>query len=127
MLNDYIDSVDGVEKLIDYARVHDVFQLTLRMADVPINPACRSTADYVRKHRLTDEKLRSISDFLEQKGTVCDILPHGATVYQVDGQNVCLTTGLTREPGEKRIRQLIFFPPDWLTTSWETVAGGRIL
>jgi hypothetical protein len=64
---------------------------------------------------------------LKRKGTLCDILPHGAEVYEINEQNVCISTGLTRDAGEKEIRQLIFFPHGWLTTSWENIYGGRLL
>ncbi len=131
MLENYIDSVEEVQNLIDFAKENDIFQLTLRTADRPKEPVdsfiSRKTAEYVDKHKLGDEKLREISDFLEKEGTKCDVLPHGAVVYEVDEQNVCLTTGLTYDSGKEEIRQLIFFPQGWLTTSWENVKGGRIL
>jgi len=128
MLDGYIDSVEEVERLIRYAEDNDVFQLTLRMADSPKNPLDMEAAQYVERHRLSDEKFRDILDFLEKKGDFCYDLPHGAQVYEVFGQNVCVTTGLTPAQRDKEdIRQLIFFPQGLLTTSWENVKGGRVL
>ncbi len=132
MMEDCIDSVEQVEKLIGYAKNQGVFQLTLRTASYPGNSADSEYADYIRKYALkddgTDKRFNDIKKFVQGKGKFCDELPHGASVYEVGGQNVCITTGLT--PAEKNkddIRQLIFFPQGWLTTSWENVMGGRIL
>lgn len=127
MLDGYIDTVKEVETLINYSKDNDVFQLTLRRADGPKNPLNMKVANFVDKHRMSDENFRAIAEYLEKEGTRCDILPHGAVVYEVKEQNVCLTTGLTCDSGEEEIRQLIFFPQGWLTTSWENVKGGRII
>ena len=128
MLDGYIDCVEEVEKLIRYAEKNDVFQLTLRRADAPKKPLDLKAAEYVEGHRLSDEKFRDILDFLDEKGEFCYDLSHGAQVYEVFGQNVCVTTGLTPAQRNKDdIRQLIFFPQGCLTTSWENVKGGRVL
>ncbi len=127
MLKDYIDSVEEVEKLVEFAKENDVFQLTLRRADRPANPGNKAVAEFVDKNRLSDESFGRIADYLDSRGTLCDLLPHGANIYEIGGQNVCITTGLTHDAGEKEIRQLIYFPPNVLTTSWENVNGGRLL
>jgi len=128
MLDGYIDCVEEVEKLIRYAEENDVFQLTLRRADAPENPLDLEAAEYVQDHRLSDERFQEICDFLEEKGEFCDELPHGAIVYEIFGQNVCVTTGLTPAQRNKDdVRQLIFFPQGCLTASWENVNGGRVL
>ena len=127
MLNNYVDNVEEVKKLIEFAKQNGVFQLTLRTADRPKTSLDSMVAEFVDKNRLDNERLEVINNFLKENGGVCDILPHGAVVYEVGGQNVCITTGLTYNPGEKMIRQLIFFPQGWLTSSWEYVQGGRLL
>jgi hypothetical protein len=127
MLDGYIDSVGEVESLIDFARDNNVFQLTLRRADMPKNPLDQAAAEFVDKYRLSDEKSKEIENYLDKVGTKCYTSPHGAVVYEVYGQNVCITTGLSYDQGRDEIRQLIFFPQGWLTTSWENVKGNRIL
>jgi pyruvate-formate lyase-activating enzyme len=126
MLEGYIDSVDEVKKLISFAKRNNVFQLTLRRADRPAKPLNQVVADSVDKLRLSDTTFKEIFNFLETNGAICDILPHGAIVYEVDGQNVCLTTGLTNDAKTDERRQLIFFPPSYLTSSWENVEGSRV-
>ena len=94
--------------------------------DKPQDPIA---AEYVRKHRIDhdDERYKEIHKYLKEEGDLCDVLPHGAEVYEVDKQNVCITTGLSPNPKEEGYRQLIFFPPNILTTSWTNPYGGRIL
>ena len=127
MLEDYIDTPEEVERLMDFAKQNNVFQLTLRTADYPESPLDAKVAQYIRENRLSDEKLKVINEFIKREGTLTDILSHHAGVYELHGQNMCLTTGLTYDVGEDEIRQLIFFPQGWLTTSWVHVQGGRIL
>ena len=127
MLKNYIDSVEEVKKLIQFAKENNAYQLTLRSADRPKNSLDEEVAKYVDNNRLGGKKMQEIHDFLKKEGALCDKLPHGALVYEVDGQNVCMTTGLTYDSGEEKIRQLIFFPQGRLTTSWENVQGGRLL
>lgn len=129
MLKGYIDSVEEVKNLLKFAKENNVFQLTLRTADRPDNPRNKRIAKFVDENRIgyNDSEYKEIVEFLGREGKLCDILPHGAHVYEVDGQNIGITTGLTNDVGEKEIRQLIYFPQGWLTTSWENVQGGRIL
>lgn len=144
MLKEYIDSIEEVSKLIDFSKKNGIFQLTLRRADRPQNSLDKKVAQYVDEYRVNDIEFNTnLANLLEKNGTLCDILPHGALIYEINGQNVGVTTGLspkfggkkTREitdclknkPSDEEIRQLIFIPPDMLTTSWENIFGGRIL
>lgn len=127
MMEGCIDTPQEVDKLIDFSRDNGVLQLTLRRADKPVAPNHEDNVGFIDKHALRKERFDDIAKYLQFKGTLCDVLPHGAYVYEIDRQNVCITTGLTCDAGEKEIRQLIFFPPGMLTTSWENIYGGRIL
>lgn len=120
----YIDNINLVQKLIEISEFHNVFQLTLRTADVPSDPLNVSIAEYVKRNRLERHNLEFIEKHIQNKGQYCYSLPHGAGVYEIGGQNVSFTSGLGK-CGDNR--QLIFFPQGWLTTSWETVQGSRIL
>lgn len=127
MLKGYIDSINPVAKLIARAKRLEVMQLTLRMADIPNNSWSPNIAAYVASNRLDGFELDKIRNYLQEIGHLCDVHPYGAEVYEVDGQNVALTTGLSKDEAKDDIRQLIWFPQGWLTTSWEYVQGGRIL
>jgi hypothetical protein len=53
-------------------------------------------------------------------------LPHGATIYDVKGQNVCMTNSLTLSTNPDEIRQLIYFPDGRLMYDWVHM-GARVL
>ena len=53
-------------------------------------------------------------------------LIHGAQVYDVQGQNVCLTDSLTIDAKSDDLRQLIFFPDGHLRYDWQ-YAGAILL
>ncbi len=128
LLNDYIDSIDEVNNLIYFAKKKHIFQLTLRRASIPRNPREDMIAENVRKMAISDEKFNRIAAYIDKQGVKCDELPHGASVYDVNGQNVCITTGLTSEIASKDKRQLIFFGnTGTLTNNWEYPNGGALL
>jgi hypothetical protein len=124
LLKGYISTPDKVGALIEFARKHDVMQLTLREigtpTDIVATPEGLDAYEAVRSYKFD---IRQIQRYLKDKGHLCYTMPHGAEVYEVDGQNVSLTTCLETEPN----RYLIYFPQGWLTTSWEYVQGCRIL
>lgn len=128
LLKNYIDSIEEVKNLINFAKENHIFQLTLRRADKPKKSLDKKVESFVGNHRLSNERFNEITDFIQKEGDYCYSLSHGADVFEIYGQNVTITTGLTRNMKEKEnIRQLIFFPQGWLTTSWENVQGGRLL
>lgn len=130
MLDGYIDNVEEVEKLMQFARQNGVEQLTLRQADRPDNPSDFKVADFVDRHRLSenDKRYKEIMRSLVEKGgKPTEVLPHHAEVYSIDGLQVCATTGLSDYEGEENIRQLIFFPNGMFTTSWVDPEGAAIL
>jgi len=121
----YIDDPVDVSRLIDFCKVNDVMQLTLRELGAPNNivdtKLARKTKGYVDTFRV--RKINKIYEYLNDEGHLCYTMPHGALVYEVDGQNISITTCLDTEPN----RHLIYLPSGILTTSWEYVAGNRIL
>jgi hypothetical protein len=44
---------------------------------------------------------------------------HGARVYDVGGQNVCVSDCLTREPETANVRTLIFYGDGRVTYDWQ--------
>lgn len=121
---DYVDNTNLTFGLVEFCKENDVFQLTLRTLDVPESSRNHSMADYVEANRPEPDNMKAIAGLITDNGKLCYTLPHGASVYEILGQNVSITTGLGK-PGDDR--QLIFFPQGWLTMSWETVQGSRII
>jgi hypothetical protein len=40
-------------------------------------------------------------------------------VYDIEGQNVCMTNSLTRDTNIENIRQIIYFPDGHIRYDWE--------
>jgi molybdenum cofactor biosynthesis enzyme MoaA len=122
LLKGMVDDWDKVSALIDFARVNEVEQLTL----MPVNWPKR--ARDIERQNLVKEKLElpsnSVTDIwhaLKGQGNLLMELAHGACVYDVDGQNVCLSNCLSHKVYEDKslMRNLIFFPDGHLRYDWE--------
>jgi len=125
MLKGYVDSPAQLQELIDFARTHKVEQLTVRSVDKPREAADPGVAEYVERHAVPVQTIQAMREWLDARGTRLMELVHGAIVYDQRGQNVCLANCLTIDPGDERIRQLIFFPDGHLRYDWQY--GGAIL
>ncbi len=119
MVNGYIDDVETMEGLIRFATEHDVEQLTVRPVNRPGSTRNDEVSRWIGDNYLPENKLQSIMEWLQEKGTHLMTLQHGAIVYDVDGQNVCLTDSLSIDSGGEDIRQLIFFPDGHLRYDWQ--------
>jgi hypothetical protein len=119
----FIDSRQSLQAFIAFAQAHRVEQVTVR----PVNrPACGPSNGgngeahaWVDQHHLGPEQLDDIRNFLDQEGALLMTLVHGARVYDVGGQNVCLTDSLTIDAGSDDLRQLIFCPDGHLRYDWQ--------
>ena len=119
MARGYIEDAEGLERLIGYAREHKVEQLTVRPVNAPAESLDADVAAWSREHMLTDDQLGGIERYLEKHGTQLMTMTHGATVYDVDGQNVCLANSLTLDAKPEEIRQIIFFPDGHVRYDWQ--------
>lgn len=140
MLKGNIDSIDEVSKLIDFCKKNDVFELTLRTADSPRKSLNEKVSKFVNDNKTSNSFTEEVIRYLNKNGTLCNTLPHGALIYEIDKQNVAISSGLSNKDNKKNVisfdkiyakndilRQLIFIPPGMLTNSWENIYGGRIL
>jgi molybdenum cofactor biosynthesis enzyme MoaA len=126
LVDGYIDSPEGLERLIGFARETGAEQLTV----VPVNRPFRSddpnVAEWIRNNGLRPEQASAIADFLTSKGVKLLEFKHGAIVYDVGGQNVCLSSCLTATSQGNEIRNLIFFPDGHIRYDWQ-YAGATLL
>jgi len=115
-----IDNVKDLESLIDFAQDYHVEQLSIRPVAAPSGSEDPGVAKWVIEHRL-DEKIHisPIRNFLSEKGREVMRLVHGAVIYDVGGQNICLTNALTSSASDEEVRQLIFFPDGHLRYDWQ--------
>lgn len=119
MARGYVDSGSELERLIEFAQKHHVEQLTVRPVNRPQNNRNEEAHRWAGEHYLREEDMQDIRDFLESNGTLLMTLIHGAEVFDVGGQNICLTDSLTIDAKSTDLRQLIFFPDGHLRYDWQ--------
>jgi len=119
MCSGMIDSPEEVIALAKFAKTNGISQISLREVNSPNDALDRSARDWVASNCISKQKLTAISDELNAKATILSQLPHGAVVYDLEGQNICLTNSLTNSKDSKNLRQLIFFPDGTITYDWQ--------
>lgn len=113
-----IDSAAQLEKMLAFARENQVEQMTALPVNKPSSSRDGALYDAAVKAALSDEQLRDIHAYAA-RGQVLSTLPWGAKIYDVGGQNLCLSSCLTVSPDQNESRQLIFLPPGRITTDWQ--------
>jgi pyruvate-formate lyase-activating enzyme len=119
MAREHIEKPADLEGMIEFARSHRVEQLTFRPVNRPGSSREQEAFAWSMQHHLEPGQLQAIVQYLELNGTHIMTLSHGARVYDVHGQNVCLTDSLTADARSEDIRQLIFFPDGHLRDDWQ--------
>lgn len=123
LLDGFIDSAEKLEGLMEFAHRHGVEQLTVRPVNRPEESENNAVYEWVGKNYLKEQQEAEIRDYLARRGREVKYLMHGATVYDVSGQNVCITNSLTKDdPLGGYARQLIFFPDGHLRNDWTEAA-----
>lgn len=125
MFNGGIDSADKVKEMIAYSKKLGVEQLTLRKmakSDNAENPEITAWTD---NHLLKPGQVADMAGFLEKNGRLLATTEKRANIFDVDGQNVCLTDALTIEPTSNDYRQIIFFPNGRVRFDWQS--NGAVL
>lgn len=125
MLSGYIDSWPELLCLVDACEDYGIDQLTIRPVARPEN-VNNDVSEWIRNRTLKDYQLRSVKDNLEANATPVLHLAHGATVYDFEGQNICLTDCLTTNDTDENMRQIIFFPDGRIGYDWK-YEGARLI
>ena len=117
----YIDSVAELRNMIDFCRASKVEQLTWRPVKLVDASADPVTAAATKRYLIPDEHLERIRDWVGESDELTPLmeLGFGATVYDVDGQNFCISNCLTESTKPEEQRQLIYFPDGHLRYSWK--------
>ena len=124
LLKNYISTPENIEDLIRMIRPQDIEQLTLIPVGKPsikVKKTCADVYGWTAEHGLDDSDVAMLKKYLDRVGTQVLQLAHGAMVYDVDGQNVCLSNCLKKDRYEKMsvMRNLIFYPDGHLRYDWE--------
>lgn len=125
-----VDSPESLQETIDFCRERQVEQLTVRSIRRPKRTESDAAGSYVDRYGLTEAQAMDIETWLDRSGTLLMTLMHGAKIYDVDGQNVCLADCLTIRPKDDDIRTLIFYGDGRLTYDWQhegaILLGGNV-
>lgn len=120
MIDGFIDSASQFKKFLHFARQQGVEEVTARPVTSPTASRDAEAFAWISKHQLRADQLAEIRSFLDRVGKLSGEQAHGARIYDLDGQNVCLSNCLTvDDPGASEFRNLIFFPNGTITYDWQ--------
>jgi len=124
-----VDRPERVEEVIDFCRSRGVEQLTIRPVRRPAKTESLMASQWVRENALSDAQIDAIQGWADERGTLLMSLMHGARIYDVNGQNLCVSDCLTVDAENNDIRTLILFADGRLTYDWQhdgaLLLGGR--
>jgi molybdenum cofactor biosynthesis enzyme MoaA len=119
MLNGYIDNSIELENLIKKAKEWGVEQLSIRKLAMPKHSEDKEISTWTRKNTVDEKELEKIEEFIVKNGNKLMTIHEKAQIYDINGQNLCLTDALTIEPQSDNLRQIIFFPDGHLRFDWQ--------
>lgn len=119
LIKNFISNPLEVVKMANFARELQVEQLSLRPVISPRITKNRKIAAWVKENKLSEQEIGEIKDYLDEKGQRLVTYGHNSILYDLGGQNVCLTNALTLKPETDNIRQLIYFPDGHLRFDWQ--------
>ncbi len=126
-LRGWIDTPEELQGLADFCREQGVEQLVARPVARPsVRHDDGGVSAWTAAHSLSDAEVDAIHDYVQREGKPLMRLLHGARVYDLAGQSVCISDCLSLEPETESIRQLIFFPDGHLRYDWQ-YAGATLL
>jgi molybdenum cofactor biosynthesis enzyme MoaA len=120
MVDGWVNNLEQVKKMIAFCQGNDVEQLTCRPVGMPDDSKSQTIKRWVTQRSIDKEVEQEIADYFarSQKSTLLLELPHGANVYDYDGQNISINNCLTHSTNPDEVRQLIFAADGHLRYSW---------
>lgn len=112
----YISGYSAITKMIDWCRDNGVDQLTMR--PVYASEGDSKAAKWSRDNQMKVIDAEMAYRYVDKLGIKLLDLPHGATVYDVDGQNVCMSNCLTLDTDPERVRQIIYCTDGKVRYDW---------
>jgi len=100
-----VDTVDKIKECLDYCKQHDIKQFTWREV-------------YGSDMSPTEGDIVGIKAYVMEHGTLVKPFGNGGLVYDLNGQNICLTKCLEPDKGDG-MQNVIFFPNGDVYTRWE--------
>ncbi|MGH9583404.1 MAG: hypothetical protein ACRD4O_10750, partial [Bryobacteraceae bacterium] len=106
-------------KMLDFAREHAAEQLTCTPLTKPDASEDQHIFDWTSAHQLSQAQFAEIKSWVELNGSLLQELAHGARIYDVHGQNLCLSNCITVDAQAKELRSIIFFPDGKVRYAWQ--------
>jgi len=119
ILEHCIDNFEDVETFVETCRKNKVEQITFRSVARPTSTKNKEVSDWVDMHLWEDCESMIIGALKSWGAKELLHLPHGAIVFDLNGQNVCVNNCLTSTTNPEEIRQLIYFPDGKLRYDWK--------
>ncbi|OGD83959.1 hypothetical protein A2572_00180 [Candidatus Collierbacteria bacterium RIFOXYD1_FULL_40_9] len=119
LINDHIDTPEEAEKIVKKASEWGVEQVSLRPVAAPDESESEKYKRDTIKMMLTPAKIAKLNKWAEKRGRLLLSYGHNSRIFDIDGQNVCLTDALTIKPSTDDIRQMIFFPDGHIRFDWQ--------
>ncbi|MEK9186614.1 MAG: radical SAM protein [Patescibacteria group bacterium] len=119
MVREGINGVAELERLVQFAKENKVEQLTVTPVNKPEETENEEVWHWTKENHLLPEQLKEIINYLEKNGSHLMTLSHGAKVYDLHGQNICLNYCLTVQPESETMRNIIFFPDGHPRPYWQ--------
>lgn len=119
LIKDHIDTPKEVKKMVEAASKWGVEQVSLRPVAAPERSESERYKTDTVNLMLTPKKIANINSWLEKDGRLLLSYGHNSRIFDVKGQNVCLTDALTIKPSTDDIRQMIFFPDGHIRFDWQ--------
>jgi molybdenum cofactor biosynthesis enzyme MoaA len=115
----YIDTPEELDKMLAFARENRVEQLTATPVTKPDESEDAQIFSWTAQHALAPEQFAAIKSHVEANGSLVLTLAHGARVFDVNGQNLCLSNCITVDPEANEMRSIIFFPDGRVRYAWQ--------
>jgi len=119
LLKGFIDNQKEVQNLIKNAKEWNVEQLSIRKLAMPKHSENNNIFKWTKENVVKNIELEKIKRFIMKKGNRLMTLQDEAQIYDVKGQNICLTNALTINSKSDNLRQIIFFPDGHLRFDWQ--------
>lgn len=113
-----VDTPERLAAVVAWCRARGVEQLTVRPIRRPDATHDEEVSEFVLQRGLPPSAEDAITGWVERNGTKILRLSHGASVFDVFGQNVCLTDCLTVPEAPDHIRTLIFYSSGRVAYHW---------
>jgi len=129
LMHGEVDSVDSLKELIRWCFSRSVDQLTIRPIKRPQHQGTTALDvgqfQFVQEHGMADDStaLAEMHQWVQDNGTLLLTLMHGARVYDLGGQNICVSDCLTVSEVSDDIRTLIYYGNGRIAYDWQHRGG----